>query len=400
VTGRARGVLAGVVALQLVAETALTPYWPLLFRTLFGVDDLAATGRYLTVCRVAGLVAMPLWALAALRWSVARLLVAGLLASAVFDVGLALAPDLVSFTALSAGVVASGSSLVLAYPALVALVERDGKTGRLGAVVTFSAVFHASAVLATVLGAGITALPNPRVGLAAFAVVDLALAVLVLRWVPVQPARGAGTTGDIPAVPNRDVRRVGLVVAAVVLVDAGLAVPRPFFVELLVRDGVSLGTAGLLFLLPAGAALAVLPVTARLHQCLGRGLLPVACGLSAAGLLVQAATAATTGDLVALAAGRVLFGVGLGLLLVALDLAVFSAVGTAGPGFTAVESGRSAALLAAPLLATAVAGTWLGLPLLVGALLLIVAGALPLPAHTRPDPIHDLEAPDALEPVR
>ena len=41
---RPRVVLALVVALQLVAETALTPYWPLLLRTLFGVEELAATG--------------------------------------------------------------------------------------------------------------------------------------------------------------------------------------------------------------------------------------------------------------------------------------------------------------------------------------------------------------------
>lgn len=384
---RARTVLALVVALQLVAETALTPYWPLLFRELFGVDELAATGTYLTVCRVAGLVAMPLWGLAALRWPVSRLLTAGLLASAVFDLGLAVAPSLASFTVLSAAVVASGSSLVLAYPALVAVVEGGGRH-RLHAVLVFSAVFHASAVGATLLGAGVVALPEPRWGLAAFAVVDLSLALLVLSSVPARrPAARTGQRGaNGPAghrERRRDALRIGALVTAVVLVDAGLAVPRPFFVELLVRDGTSVTVAALLFLLPSAAALLSLVAAGWSVRRLAHRLVPVAASVSAAGLVLQAAVAATTPDLALMVVGRVLFGVGLGLLLVALDLAVFSAVGTAGPGFSAVESGRSAALLAAPLVATAAASSWLGLPLVAGAVLLLLGGAL---APRRLDP--------------
>lgn len=377
---RARTVLVLVVALQLIAETALTPYWPLLFRELFGVDELAATGTYLTACRVAGLVAMPLWGFAALRWPVARLLVVGLLASAVFDLGLALAPTLTSFTVLSAAVVASGSCLVLAYPALVAVVEGDGRQ-RLHAVLIFSAVFHASAVVATLLGAGVVALPQPRVGLAAFAVVDLALALLVLATVPVRPpaamkssAREGGSARDVER--RRDALRIGILVATVILVDSGLAVPRPFFVELLVRDGISVAAASVLFFLPAAAALLSLTVAGWAVRRLAHRLVPMAAALSAAGLLLQAVAAVTTADLTLLCIGRVVLGVGLGLLLVALDLAVFAAVGTAGPGFGVVESGRSAALLAAPLVATAAADTWLGLPLVAGAVLLVLGGAL------------------------
>ena len=402
---RARIVLAMVVALQLIAETALTPYWPQLFRELFGVDELAATGTYLTVCRVAGLVAMPLWGLAALRWPVARLLTAGLLASAVFDLALALAPTLASFTLFSAAVVASGSSLVLAYPALVAVVEGDGRGTRLHAVLVFSAVFHASAVVATLLGAGVVALPEPRVGLAAFAVVDLALALLVLLSVPVRP-QAAKTSGVESGASWNDERRrsplrIGLVVATVLLVDAGLAVPRPFFVELLVRDGVPVTMAGVLFLLPSAAALLSLAAAGWAVRRLAHRLVPMAATVSAAGLLLQAASAATTADLTLLCVGRVVFGAGLGLLLVALDLAVFAAVGTAGPGFGAVESGRSAALLAAPLVATATAGTWLGLPLVAGAVLLLLGGTLGF-RRLDPSPIAspDPEVPVVLDPVR
>ncbi|SNR64622.1 MFS transporter [Blastococcus mobilis] len=407
---RARVVLALVVALQLVAETALTPYWPLLLRTLFGVEELAATGTYLTVCRVAGLAALPLWGLAARRWPLPHLLVAGLLGSAVFDLGLALAPSLTLFTALSAGVVATGSSMVLAYPALVAVADRGRDGDRLSGVVVYAAVFHTASVLATLVGAGVVALPQPRAGLAAFAVADLVLAVAVWRVVaryrsavPV-PGDEAGTGPAEGGVRRRLPAGALLGVAALaVLVDLGTAVPRPFFTELVLRGGGSLTAAAVLFLLPAVAGLAVLPAARPLARRWGRRLLPASAALAAGGLGLQALSA-TLGHagLTALTAGRVVFGLGLGLLAVALDLRVFAAVGTDGPGFTAVETARSGALLAAPLLATTTAAVALPAPLAAAAVLMAAAAlvspllrdATPPPAVPSPTP-----AAPALVPV-
>jgi MFS family permease len=393
-TRRAQAVLAGVVALQLVAETALTPYWPLLFRRLFGIEELAATGSFLALCRVAGLVALPLWGLGALRWPVRTLLVGGLTLSAVLDLALAVAPTWWAFAAFSAGAVASGSVLVLAYPALVAVTERPDTADRRTGVLTFWAVFHAAAVLATLIGAGIVALAEPRWGLAAFAFVDLLLATAVLTLVPAEPVRRRAVE-EAPVERSGRRRRLRpwlVLVVAVVAVDAALAVPRPYFVELLLRQGVDAGTAGWLFLAPAVASLAVLPTIPWLLARLGRATTPVGAMLGGVGLAVQALAAAADEPLGVLA-GRLIFGAGTGLLLVVLDLAVFDRIGTGGPAFSAIETGRSAALLAAPILATAVAGAWLGAPLVAGAVLLIAAGVLlaftrvtSAPADTHPLP--------------
>lgn len=407
-TRHARAVLVGVVALQLVAETALTPYWPLLFRELFGRDELAATGSYLTVCRFAGLLAMPLWGLLALRFPVRDLLVAGLLGSAGFDLALALAPTWWSFTVYSAGVVACGSSLVLAYPALVSLVEQDGRRARRSGVVLFWAVFHVAAIGSTLVGAAIVALEQPRWGLAAFAVVDLMLALLVLSRVPSRRPSRVPAPADQPALVDQThaaqrgpgVRALVLLVLAVVVVDAAIAVPRPFFVELLVSGGTSVDVAGAMFLLPAVGALATLPLAGRLIDRGGAWLVPVCACVAGAAFLLQASS---TDQLVTLAGGRLLLGAATGVLLVALDLAVFAQVGTAGPAFSTVETGRSAALLAAPLLATALAGPWLGGPLLGGAALIVLAGVL-LALHgrmapARPVPPTPQEPTHVLDPV-
>jgi MFS family permease len=362
--GAARTVLALVVALQLVAETALTPYWPRMFRELFGVTELAATGTFLTVCRVAGLVALPLWGLAARRLPLPRLLVAGLLVAAVCDAGLAVAPTVGLFTFFSAGSVAAGSSLVLAYPALVAVVEGRGRGDRLSAVTAYVAVFHASAVLATLVGAGVVALPAPRVGLGVFAVLDLALAWLVWRAVPVGASTGSARASEQPQpAPTAPLGLLGAVALLAVLVDLGFAVTRPFFVELVLARGHDLGSAGLLFLAPSLAALVVLPVARASVDACGRHLLPLAAITAATGLVVQAQLDA----LPWLVVGRTLLGAGLGLGMVALDLRIFAVVGTGGPAFSAVETARALALLAAPVLATPAAARTLGLPLLLGA---------------------------------
>jgi MFS family permease len=342
--------------------------------------------------------------MAALRWPVRTLLVTGLLGCAVFDLALALAPTWWLFTASSAAVVACGSVLVLAYPALVAVVERDGRASRRTAVVTFWAVVHAAAVLSTLIGAAVVALPEPRWGLGAFAVVDLGLALLVLGLIPAEPPSRA----QVPAaaVPTRAERRHRLrpwlvLVAAVVAVDAALAVPRPFLVELLVSQGIGATVAGWLFLAPAVASLAVLPAASRLHGRLGSRCAPLAAAAAAAGLVGQA-VAIAVGSPWWFLAGRLLFGTGAGVLLVVLDLAVFDRVGTTGPAFSAVETGRSAALLAAPLIATAVAGQWLGAPLLAGAGLLVSAALLLAGTQPRPEPVvpHESQETDhVLDPV-
>ncbi|MEX2291483.1 MAG: hypothetical protein WD794_14315 [Mycobacteriales bacterium] len=409
-------VLAAVVALQLVAETALTPYWPQLLEELFGTAELGATGAYLTACRIAGLAALPLWALAARRWSLPRLLVVALLGSAVLDLTVALAPTLLLFTLASAGSVATGSALVLAYPALVAVTDRPGRGDRLGAVLVGVAVFHGASLLATVLGAGVLALPAPRLGLATFAVADLLLAVLVWRRVAVPATAQPGGAAAVPAaqpggavaVPAAAPQRgslpprqaalalpVVVVLLLAVLSDTGTGVPRPFFTALVLDGGGSLSLAAVLFLLPSAGALLVLPYARRLQAGLGDRLLPYAAGLAAVALALQAMAPAAVP---VVGASRLALGAGFGLLAVALDLRVFAAVGTGGPGFALVETARSAALLASPLIATATATVDLALPLAAGAALL-AATALVAAVAPRPSPVQAPEVDHVPEPA-
>ncbi|MCA6091300.1 hypothetical protein LE181_03835 [Streptomyces sp. SCA3-4] len=401
-----RAVLIAVIALYLIAETALAPFLPQLFERLYGVDDPGATGLYLWICRIVGLIALPLWGLAARRRPLHQLVVTGLCSAAAVDVVLGFAPSYAAFTALSAASVAANASLLLAYPAFIAEHTRraaqeqsDAEHAELAAVRSIVLVFHVAAVAATLVGAGVLALPDPRLGVSAFAVVDVILAVLILRVLRRLPAGEKEKPGAAPARtagPRRS-RWILLAQAALIGVafDFALAVARPFFTEF--AEGLGSGSLGgaVLFFLPSVGALMTLPLARRCHDRFGRRLLPVSALVCAAGFLWQYAA----DGLPALVSGRLLAGLGLGLAQVAVEMRMFQTTGTAGPAFTAVETVRSAGLLAAPLISAAVVSHDLALPLTVAAAALAcvaVASLATAPASAAPGPA---PRPPAPEPI-
>jgi hypothetical protein len=366
-------VLLGVVALHLIADSALSPFYPQLFRELFGVTDLTATGTYVWACRAAAVVSLPLWGLAARRWPAHRLVVAGLVAAAVLDLTLAVTPTYAAFTVVSVALVAATMSLALAYPALVALGDSDD---RLPQVRAFAVVTHLATVAATLLGAGIMALPQPRVGLAAFAVLDVILAFACHRVLGRKGAVAAASA-DVPAAEPVAGRRtvwagVALVAAIVFVVEVGRNVVRPFFTAYVEQAGAGPMLAAGLFLLPSLAALAVLPAAETARRRLGQALLPAACAVAAVGLLIQARAVHPA----AVAAGRLVFGAGLGFGQIALDLRIFATTGVRGPAFAAVETVSTVAMLASPIVATAAVAVALPGPLFVGAAVFAVLATL------------------------
>lgn len=369
-----RGLLVAVIGLLLVTELALSPFYPQLLGRLYGVEEPGTVGLLLWLCRAAALVALPLLGLLSRRVGLHRLVAAGLAACVVLDGALALAPSAAAFIALSAAAAAAGTALLLAYPALVAL-DDGGPPG----VLAFVALLHGATLIATLLGATITGLPNPRLGLGAIAALDLALLVLVLRALPeaAAPARAA-PQGRI-ALPRKGAALASVAVVAIAF-ELAANVVRPFFTAYAQQSGLTLAAAALLFLLPSLAALGVLPLAAGVRRALGSALLPLALVTAALGAGLQAAVP----DAAALVAGRLLLGVGLGLAHVELDLAMFAAAGTDGPGYAAVETLRSGALMLAPILAAATASASLASPLAAGALLFALAAALTPVLTTRP----------------
>lgn len=396
----AKTVLISVIGLHLVAETALTPFLPQLFERLYGIHDPEATGLYIWICRIVGLAALPLWGLAARRWPLHKLVLAGLCGSAVLDLLLGLAPSYTAYTVLSTLIVTTNSALLLAYPAFIAQHGDDSEgdeRARLSGICALVAVFHLSVVVSTMVGAGVLALPDPRIGISAFAVLDTILAVLTYRILGRRPvvkadasadgaptggasADGAPADGAADAAPPPSGRRLTWITTLAFAAVIGMAfdfsanVARPFFTEF--SDSLGSGPVGsaVLFFLPSVSALAVLPLARRCHHRLGDRLLPLALVVGTVGMAGTWLADSPPG----LAGGRLLYGVGLGLAQVAVELRMFRATGTKGPAFTVVETVRSAGLLTAPIAATAAVSHDLALPLAVAAAVQMCAAALSL----------------------
>jgi hypothetical protein len=390
-TDRRRLVLAGVLGLLLVSEMALGPFYPQLFADVYGRTDPSDTGLFVWAARLSAMIALPLLGLLARRIGAQRVVTGGLLVAACADVALPFAPTFEAFTVISAVAAASGSALLLAYPALVQL---DGEGGAPG-IVWFAGLFHAAVIAAAAAGALIVALPDPRIGLAAFAPVTLTLLVLSRRALGGEVADDAAASALPRSLPEtateapdaaglRDRRRavvatvlpllIGFALVATVL-DFSMAVVRPFFVSALEEDGRGAALSAALFLLPSVAALATLPFAARIERRLGAAVLPLALLVGAGGLVLQAVAADA---LPALITGRIVFGVGVVLAQVEVDRRIFAVAGADGPGFAASETARGLGLVLAPLAAAAAATSDLLLPLAVGAAGLAFAAAAAL----------------------
>ncbi|MEV4647262.1 MFS transporter [Saccharopolyspora sp. NPDC049357] len=351
---RSRHVLLTAAGLHMVTETALAPFYPELFRAAFGVHDLAATGWFVGLSRIAAILALPLWGLATRRWRMEHLVLCGQSIAVVLTGCLALAPSWAVFTAIGVALVAAKAVVLLAYPA----TARTHPEGLLSGVRQYVAVLQIAIVAASGLGALIVSAPDPTQALPLLAVVEGVLLVVCAVALRSRRATGEETTvkpADVVPLTARVVLPTAVLVLGFHL--AGNVV-RPYFTEYSSEAGFSEFAGALLFVVAHLAAL----VAVKQVRTRPPGLV-VPFAVAAAGLVLQAVTA----DPLLLALGRAVFGAGLGLGQVALDVRVLTTTRGSEAVYGLIAAAQHTALLSAPLIATAGA-TWdLAVPLATGA---------------------------------
>lgn len=364
-----RRVLLFAAAMHMVTETALAPFYPALFRAAFGVQDFAATGWFLALSRIAAVVALPLWGLAARRVRLHTLVLFGQSAAVLLTAGLALAPTFAVFTAIGTALVAAKSVVLLAYPR-TAGAHPGGLTA---GVRQYVAVLQAATVAAAVLGAAIVSVPDPMRALPLLVLAEAGLLIAcVVAFRGPAPEASATAAHQSRSRPRPQLARLA---AAVFLFALAGAVVRPFFTEFAASAGASEPMGALLFVT---AHLAALVAVLRLRAAPG---IAGPAALAAAGLLLQAVSS----EPALIALGRVVFGAGLGLAQVGLDQRVLTAVG--GSGYGLVAAAQHTGLLFAPAIAAGGARLDLAVPLLAGAgLFALLAAAVPALRSNHPKP--------------
>jgi hypothetical protein len=351
---RSRHVLLTAAGLHMVTETALAPFYPALFRAAFGVHDLAATGWFVGLSRVAAILALPLWGLATRRWRMENLVLCGQSVAVVLTGCLALAPSWAVFTAIGVALVAAKAVVLLAYP-VTAGTHPDGL---LSGVRQYVAVLQVAIVAASGLGAVIVSTPDPTHALPLLAVAEGVLLVVCAVALRSRQATNEQTTVEAADVVPLAARVV--LPTAVLVLGFHLAgnVVRPYFTEYSAEAGFSEMAGALLFVIAHLAAL----LAVKRARTRPPGLV-VPFAVAAAGLVLQAVTA----DPLLLVLGRAVFGAGLGLGQVALDVRVLTTTRGSEAVYGLVAAAQHTGLLTAPLIATVGATRDLAVPLATGA---------------------------------
>ncbi|RRO18636.1 hypothetical protein EIL87_05830 [Saccharopolyspora rhizosphaerae] len=382
---RSRPVLLAAAGLHMVTETALAPFYPALFRTAFGVQDLAATGYFIAFTRIAAIIAVPLWGLATRRWRVEHLVLVGQSAAVVLTACLALAPSYAVFTGIGVALVAAKAVVLLAHPK----TARTHPDGLLPGVRQYVAVLQTAVIAASAIGTWIVSSPDPRQALPLLAVVEAGLLVVCVIALRTPVAESAAP----PPPPGVDVPRRALLPLAVLVLGFALAgaVVRPYFTEHVTAVGQSELVAALLFV---AAHIAALAAVWRVRTASPGLVVPFV--LAAAGLALQAAVT----DPSLLALGRLVFGTGLGLGQVALDFRVLIAARGSGASYGMVAAAQHTGLLTAPLIAMSATAHDLAAPLVIGAGLFAVLAIITKPVLTTARPSRPRSTEVSVVPVR
>lgn len=115
------------VFLSLFSEVLLSPFYPLFFSKVFGVQDLSYAGYYIFICRLTVVLFTPIWGFLAKRFEARKLLSVGQLGTAVMTAMMALTQNIYQFTFITVLLLIFKSSYFLLYPLIIELGGAEEK---------------------------------------------------------------------------------------------------------------------------------------------------------------------------------------------------------------------------------------------------------------------------------
>ncbi|WPF89905.1 MFS transporter [Cyanobacterium aponinum AL20118] len=252
------------VFLSLFSEVLLSPFYPLFFSKVFGVQDLSYAGYYIFICRLTVVLFTPIWGFLAKRFEARKLLSVGQLGTAVMTAMMALTQNIYQFTFITVLLLIFKSSYFLLYPLII---ELGGEQRRSSLTGVYQAVFHGAIVSSTVVGAWVLNLQHPLhlfYGVALGDVLQFALCFMLLKNIPkLNQQKNIAKNVDSGKNPWGFIIAIGLVVLTFQLANN---LVRPYFTAYVTEPkpfGVDLITSSFLFLIPSVMAIASMPFIRR-----------------------------------------------------------------------------------------------------------------------------------------
>lgn len=308
--------LVTVTAVAVVSDAMLLPFYPQFFAERFGVNDPSHVGGYLAMSCLVVMLALPIWAWLARRYGTLKLLVGTQLIAGFLSLSCALITSLPFFWGVSLAMLVAKASYLLVYPYLMHFETQDRHATLIGIL---SVVVHAGGILGAIMGGLVLEHWQAARIFQLMAVSDalqVAVCLLLLKHGQASPEVYAPVTTSLAKGTSGAILRLGTVM---LLFTFSAYLARPFFAQYwaFVSGWPSATLAGAVFAIPGIVAVALLA-----FDLLGRRpgcsaiVLPLAIGLI--GLLLQA-----SGEIIAILAGRLLFGWALFRVTVRLEISLF-----------------------------------------------------------------------------
>lgn len=157
--GILRFFLVSMIAVSVVSDSMMMPFYPQFFHAAFSVSDPRQVGFYLAAVCLVVMLAFPVWAAVGKRMPVLRLLIYTQFAAGILSLLCYWTDSLREFWRVSLLMMAFKASYLLIYPYILSLEDPRKHTGTIGLL---SVIVHLGAILGASAGGFVLQVLEPR----------------------------------------------------------------------------------------------------------------------------------------------------------------------------------------------------------------------------------------------
>lgn len=320
-----RKFLYTLALLAVLADSMLIPFYPQFFDRVYQENSLLVTGIFIAVCRLAMIISFPFWSWLTKHIEPIRILIFTQGAAGLLCIVCSFAHTLNYFFIVTVLIELLKSSYLLLYPYLVKTAVQDKRAAAISAI---SIIMNVGIVISTAIGGYFLEFLQPKHMLIVVGCIDM-LQMLISGYVYVkkihlrkeqeQILSQQETKNTVPALRNF------IILCAITLFFYfSMVIIRPYFTLFLTDTyggSMGIGIAAFIFIIPNMVALAMAPFMVKLTSCCPLPvLLLTSCGLMIIGIGMQI----LPGEQQALIAGRILYGAGMFITEVIVDMMIFN----------------------------------------------------------------------------
>ncbi|MBO9702775.1 MAG: MFS transporter [Sporocytophaga sp.] len=333
-----------IAFLAALAESLPAPFYPRIFKEIFGINDPAYTGTYLCILRLIFMLSYPLWALVSKKTDIFRLLCLTQFIAGIASVYCGLTNDITLFYVCSILMVLFKSSYLLMYPHLIS--KSENKTS---VVTKLGILVHLSMIVSAISGAFIIDKISVQYLFIIIGLFDFIQMGISLRLKDVQKSAQIQSNSESISF---DKTRLLWICMITFLFYLSSTLIRPFYTEFIIdryAPQANYTWAAVLFIIPSLSALFLLPLAGKSSIIKNTAFICGVILIIFSVLLLQAYVKSLISEIIF----RSLFGISIFLIFVHLDISFFETI----PGkdsakaYSLMHITQNIAYMSAPLLA-------------------------------------------------